>query len=84
MYAYRHKKEQPTIDEAVIEGESKTVDQTFNASLVHNPYTTKVNIHIHHWQIFYVLAFFTRYKVHTTGITIPSNTSLDSHTLYHK
>lgn len=25
-----------------------------------NPYTTKVSLHIHHWQIFYVLAFFTR------------------------
>jgi hypothetical protein len=26
----------------------------------HNPYTTNVSLHIHHWQIFYVLAFFTR------------------------
>jgi len=26
-----------------------------------NPYTNKVSLHIHHWQIFYVLAFFTRY-----------------------
>lgn len=25
-----------------------------------NPYTNKVSLHIHHWQIFYVLAFFTR------------------------
>ncbi|KAK4511259.1 uncharacterized protein ATC70_012474 [Mucor velutinosus] len=27
-----------------------------------NPYTNKVRLHIHHWQIFYVLAFFTRFK----------------------
>ncbi|CEP19185.1 hypothetical protein [Parasitella parasitica] len=27
-----------------------------------SPYTTKVSLHIHHWQIFYVLAFFTRFK----------------------
>ena len=28
----------------------------------HNPYSRKIAIHLHHWQIFYVLAFFTRYK----------------------
>ncbi|KAL9553402.1 hypothetical protein MBANPS3_003315 [Mucor bainieri] len=28
---------------------------------VHNPYTRQVAIHLHHWQIFYVLAFFTRF-----------------------
>lgn len=28
----------------------------------HNPYTRQIAIHLHHWQIFYVLAFFTRYK----------------------
>jgi hypothetical protein len=28
---------------------------------VHNPYQNTVSLHIHHWQIFYVLAFFTRY-----------------------
>ena len=29
-----------------------------------NPYTSKVSLHIHHWQIFYVLAFFTRYVIY--------------------
>lgn len=28
--------------------------------LVHNPYTTRLSLHLHHWQIFYILAYFTR------------------------
>jgi hypothetical protein len=28
-----------------------------------SPYTRKISIHLHHWQIFFVLAFFTRYIV---------------------
>ncbi|KAG1465567.1 hypothetical protein G6F46_001647 [Rhizopus delemar] len=27
----------------------------------HNPYPNTISIHIHHWQIFYTLAFFTRF-----------------------
>ncbi|KAI8371745.1 uncharacterized protein BYT42DRAFT_616812 [Radiomyces spectabilis] len=27
----------------------------------YNPYTSRINIHLHHWQIFYMLAFFTRF-----------------------
>ncbi|KAI8091438.1 uncharacterized protein B0P05DRAFT_527532 [Gilbertella persicaria] len=27
----------------------------------HNPYSSKIVIHLHHWQIFYSLAFFTRF-----------------------
>ncbi|KAI9262026.1 hypothetical protein BY458DRAFT_250985 [Sporodiniella umbellata] len=29
-------------------------------NIPHNPYSNTVSIHVHHWQIFYVLAFFTR------------------------
>lgn len=25
-----------------------------------NPYTKKISMHLHHWQIFYMLAYFTR------------------------
>ncbi|CAO3671294.1 unnamed protein product [Rhizopus stolonifer] len=32
-----------------------------NKEIPHNPYSNTVSIHIHHWQIFYVLAFFTRF-----------------------
>ncbi|KAI8148911.1 hypothetical protein BJV82DRAFT_590044 [Fennellomyces sp. T-0311] len=28
---------------------------------LHNPYTRKLSLHLHHWQIFYMLAFFTRF-----------------------
>ncbi|KAI8097134.1 uncharacterized protein BX664DRAFT_325634 [Halteromyces radiatus] len=28
---------------------------------VPNPYTSRISLHLHHWQIFYVLAFFTRF-----------------------
>ncbi|GAA5816094.1 hypothetical protein MFLAVUS_009616 [Mucor flavus] len=28
---------------------------------IHNPYPGTLSLHIHHWQIFYVLAFFTRF-----------------------
>ncbi|KAI9313919.1 hypothetical protein BX666DRAFT_1974773 [Dichotomocladium elegans] len=27
-----------------------------------NPYTKTLSLHLHHWQIFYVLAFFTRFS----------------------
>lgn len=26
-----------------------------------NPYTKKISMHLHHWQIFYMLAYFTRF-----------------------
>ncbi|KAI9335564.1 hypothetical protein BD770DRAFT_415925 [Pilaira anomala] len=29
--------------------------------IIPNPYTRQISIHLHHWQIFYVLAFFTRF-----------------------
>ncbi|CAO3593914.1 unnamed protein product [Absidia cylindrospora] len=28
---------------------------------LHNPYTSRIALHLHHWQIFYMLAFFTRF-----------------------
>ncbi|CAO3652122.1 unnamed protein product [Cunninghamella blakesleeana] len=28
---------------------------------VNNPYTNQIALHLHHWQIFYMLAFFTRF-----------------------
>ncbi|KAG0166878.1 hypothetical protein DFQ28_006815 [Apophysomyces sp. BC1034] len=27
----------------------------------YNPYTSKISLHLHHWQIFYMLCFFTRF-----------------------
>jgi hypothetical protein len=27
---------------------------------IENPYSKQISIHLHHWQIFYILAFFTR------------------------
>ncbi|OBZ89038.1 hypothetical protein A0J61_02903 [Choanephora cucurbitarum] len=40
---------------ADLEGQSKTDDT------ISSPYRNTISIHIHHWQIFYVLAFFTRF-----------------------
>lgn len=31
-----------------------------DVTIPHNPYPNTISIHIHHWQIFYTLAFFTR------------------------
>ncbi|CAO3651413.1 unnamed protein product [Cunninghamella echinulata] len=28
---------------------------------IYNPYTNRISLHLHHWQIFYMLAFFTRF-----------------------
>ena len=62
------KKQRAQIDEAAIVNETTlNKDTTVNAVTIPppipNPYTQKVNLHIHHWQIFYVLAFFTRYVI---------------------
>lgn len=36
------------------------LDEQQQEIVIPNPYTRHISIHLHHWQIFYVLAFFTR------------------------
>lgn len=38
----------------------KNTDET-TSLLESSPYSRQISIHLHHWQIFYVLAFFTRF-----------------------
>jgi hypothetical protein len=66
----RIQKSQKDVDEAVLNGDSASKGNSPQVTqpeqqdqvpdVLQNPYTTKVSLHIHHWQIFYVLAFFTR------------------------
>ncbi|KAI9499546.1 hypothetical protein BDB00DRAFT_924234 [Zychaea mexicana] len=57
--------EQPQQDEGVNPESSTSIDpvtqQQPNVPELYNPYTRKLNLHLHHWQIFYMLAFFTRF-----------------------
>lgn len=62
------KKDETIVDEAaVLEGQvpgPKSEDipsREITPPSIPNPYTGTISLHIHHWQIFYVLAFFTRY-----------------------
>ncbi|KAI8968228.1 hypothetical protein BDF20DRAFT_839351 [Mycotypha africana] len=45
-----------------IADEATSLLPTTHVSTLPNPYTYKITIHLHHWQIFYVLAFFTRFQ----------------------
>ena len=52
-------------DEAAVNPESSTsadpvTQQQPVVPELYNPYTRTLSLHLHHWQIFYVLAFFTR------------------------
>ncbi|KAI8344313.1 hypothetical protein BC941DRAFT_464541 [Chlamydoabsidia padenii] len=38
-----------------------TPDLESNQPILKNPYTSRISLHLHHWQIFYMLAFFTRF-----------------------
>lgn len=58
-----------TINEVVVhdgaskaeeEGHKQPADIPAMPLNVSNPYSGTISLHIHHWQIFYVLAFFTR------------------------
>lgn len=69
-----NKKNDTTVDEAiVVEGQGPkpaTIEEVAPTTTttdvivpppIPNPYTGTISLHIHHWQIFYVLAFFTRF-----------------------
>lgn len=53
-------------EEGQEDGATTSNDQNNNnnndleANQVYNPYTNQIALHLHHWQIFYMLAFFTR------------------------
>lgn len=95
------KKNDTTVDEAVVvEGQGpkpatvgEEVAPTTTTDVIvpppitiPNPYTGTISLHIHHWQIFYVLAFFTRYNIHHIIDTSHTDACLiiDSHTPSHK
>jgi hypothetical protein len=56
------KKSKNVSTKSIGEGNRLLSSSTSSAVEVHNPYSRQISIHLHHWQIFYVLAFFTRFN----------------------
>ncbi|KAI9275611.1 hypothetical protein BDA99DRAFT_555392 [Phascolomyces articulosus] len=67
--ASKTKNDEEQQDEVVVNPESSTSadpvtqqqQQQPKLPELYNPYTRTLSLHLHHWQIFYVLAFFTRF-----------------------
>ncbi|RUP42823.1 hypothetical protein BC936DRAFT_138037, partial [Jimgerdemannia flammicorona] len=60
--AKRKSQPKPKQSEQPEAGPTPTTEEAATEAAVPNPYTMKIGFHPHHWQIFYMLAFWTRFN----------------------